>query len=70
MVSFDSFLCKVLDDPINWTARPYSPLEGVLPCLLHSLINETISRYRDDPWTKEEPSFVACAFTSHIQAHF
>lgn len=27
-VSLDSFLSKVLDDPTDWTARPYSPLEG------------------------------------------
>ena len=33
MVSFDSFLCKVLDDPSDWTTRPYSPLEGGLPPL-------------------------------------
>ena len=30
VVSSDNFLCKVLDDPSDWTIRPYSPLEGGL----------------------------------------
>ena len=30
VVSSDNFLCKVLDDPTDWTTRPYSPLEGGL----------------------------------------
>lgn len=70
MVSSNSFLCKVLDDPTNWTAKPYSPLEGGLLPLFHSLKNETIFRYRDAPWSEKELSFFACAFTSHLQAHF
>ena len=70
MVSSDSFLCKMLDDPTDWIARPYSPFEGGLPLLFHFLKNETISCYRDAPWSEEELSFVACAFTSHLQAHF
>ena len=70
MVSSDSFLFKVLDDPIDWTTRPYSPLEGGLPFLFHSLKNEIVSRYKDAPWIEEELSFVICAFTSHLQACF
>ena len=34
------------------------------------LKNETVSCYRDAPWSEEEFSFVACAFTSHLQACF
>ena len=35
MVSSNSFICKVLDDPIDWIARPYSPLKGeLLPLFL------------------------------------
>ena len=70
MVSFDSFFFKLLDDPTDWTARPYSPIKGGLPSLFHSLKNETVSRCRDAPWTEEKLSFVACAFTSHLQARF
>ena len=54
MVSSDSFLCKVLDDPTDCTARPYSPLEGALPPLFQSLINETASCYKDVPWSEED----------------
>ena len=60
----------MLDDPIDWIARPYSTLEGGLLPLLHSLKNETISCYRDAPWSDGEPSFLACAFTAHLQACF
>lgn len=70
MVSFDSFLCKVLDDPTDWTARPYSPLEGALPPLFQPLTDETISHYRDVPWFEEELSFIACTFTSHLSTRF
>ena len=70
MVSSNSFLCKVLDDPTNWTARPYSLLEGTLPPLFHYLINKIASHYKDIPWSEEELSFIACAFISHFQARF
>ena len=70
MVSSGNFLCKVLDDPANSTARPYSPFKGGLPSLFHSLKNETVSCYRGAPWFEEELSFVAYDFTSHLQAHF
>ena len=70
VVSSNSFLSKVLDDPTNWTARPYFVLEGRLPPLFTSLENTLVSRYRDTPWSEEELSFVACAFPSHLQAHF
>ena len=33
VVSSNSFLSKVLDDPTDWTAKPYSALEGGLPPL-------------------------------------
>ena len=66
MVSFNSFFYKELDDPIDWIARPYSSLKGGLPPLFHSLKNETISHYRDAPWSEEEFSFVTYAFTSHL----
>ena len=38
--------------------------------LFHSLKNEIVFRYRDDPWSKEDLSFMAYAFTSHLQACF
>ena len=67
MLSSNRFLCKVLDDPTDGKARPYSPLKGgLLSSLFHSLKNETISRYRDALWFKDELSFVAFAFTSHL----
>ena len=69
-VSSNSFLGKVLDDPIDWTSKPYSILEGGLPPLFTSLESISVSRYRDTPWSEEELSFVACAFPSHLQAHF
>ena len=65
VVSLNSFLSKVLDDPIDWITRPYSALEGRLPILFTSLESISISRYRDSPWSEEELSFVACAFPSH-----
>ena len=34
------------------------------------LKNEIVSRYKDAPWSEEEFSFVACPFTSHLQARF
>ena len=58
MVSSDSFLCKVLDYPTNWIGKPYSPLEGALPPLFRTLINENASHYRDAPWPEEELSFI------------
>ena len=70
MVSFDCFFFKLFDDPTDWTARLYSPIKGGLPSLFHSLKNETVSRYRDASWTEEKLSFVAYAFTSHLQARF
>ena len=70
MVSSDSFLCKVLDDPTDWTGRPYSPLESGLPPLFYCLKNETVSHYKDAPWFEEDLSFAACAFTSYLQACF
>ena len=69
-VSSNSFLSKVLDDPTDWTFRPYSALEGRLPPLFTSLENIYVSRYRDTPWSEEERSFIACAFPSHFQARF
>ena len=69
-MSSNSFLNKVLDDPIDWTARPYSALEGGLLPLFTSLESISISRYRDTSWSEEELSFVACAFPSHLQACF
>ena len=30
----------------------------------------TVSCYRDTPWSEEEHSFVACAFSTHLQARF
>ena len=66
MVSLDSFLGKVLDDPTDWTARPYSPLEGGLPPLFTSLESVLVSRYRDTPYSEEDLSFVAYAFPSHL----
>ena len=64
VVSSNSFLSKVLDDPIDWTARPYSALEDGLPPLFTSLESFFVSRYRDTPWS------VACAFPSILQACF
>ena len=61
---------KVLNDPTNWTAKPYSALEDGLPPLFTSLESVLVSRYRDTPSSKEELSFVACAFFSHLQAPF
>ena len=69
-VSSNSFLSKVLDDPTDWIARPYSALEGGLPPLFTSLENISVSRYRDTPCFEEELSFIACAFPSHFQARF
>lgn len=66
MVSSDSFLCKVLDDPTDLIARPYSPLEGGLLPLFHFLKNEIVSCYRNAPWSEGELPFVACACTSHL----
>ena len=60
----------MLDDPIDWTARPYSALEGGLPPLFTSLENISVSRYRDTPCFEEELSFIACAFPSHFQTRF
>nr|POE76835.1 hypothetical protein CFP56_46286 [Quercus suber] len=40
------------------------------PPLFTSLESTSVSRYRDTPWSKEELSFVACAFPSHLQACF
>ena len=70
VVSSNSFLSKVLDDPIDWIARPYPTLEGGLPPLFTSLESTLASHCRDTPWSKEEHSFVACAFPSHLQACF
>ena len=69
-VSSKSFLSKVLDDPTDWTARPYSVLEGGLPPLFTTLESVFVSHYKDTPWSREELSFVACAFPSHLQARF
>ena len=66
----NSFLFKVLDDPIDWTTRPYSMLEGGLPPLFTSQESVSVSRYRDTPWSEKELSFIACAFPSHLQARF
>ena len=60
----------MLDDPTDWTARPYSALKGGLPPLFTSLESVPISCYRDTPWAEEELSFVAYAFPSHLQARF
>ena len=49
VVSSNSFLSKVLDDPIDWIARPYSALEGGLPPLFISIESIFVSRYRDTP---------------------
>ena len=65
-VSSNSFFSKVLDDPTDWTFRPYSALEGKLPPLFTSLENIFVSRYRDTPWSEQELSFIACAFPSHF----
>ena len=65
-MSSNSFLSKVLDDPIDWTARPYSALEGGLPPLFTSLESISVSRYRDTPWCQKELSFAACAFPSYL----
>ena len=67
-VSSNNFLSKMLDDPTDWTAKPYFALEGGLPSLFTSLENIFVSRYRDTPWSEEEHSFVACAFSTHLQA--
>ena len=64
VVSSNSFLSKVLDDPIDWTASPYFALEDGLPPLFTSLESFFVSRYRDTPWS------VACAFPSILQACF
>ena len=69
-MSSNSFLSKVLDDPTDWTARPYSVLEGRLPPLFASLECISVSHYRDTPWFEEELSIVTYAFPSHLQAHF
>ena len=69
-VSSNSFLSKVLDDPTDWTARPYSVLEGGLPPLFTFLESVFISHYRDTPCSEVELSFVTCAFPSHLQACF
>nr|POE98004.1 hypothetical protein CFP56_42488 [Quercus suber] len=63
MVSSDSFLCKVLDEPADWKARPYSALKDALPQLFQSLTDETVSRYRDVSWIEAELSFTAYAFS-------
>ena len=60
----------MLDDPTDWTARPYSALEGGLPPLFTFLESVSVFCYKDTPWFEEEISFVACAFPSHFQAHF
>ena len=65
-VSVNSILNKVLDDPTDRTARPYSTYEGGLPPLFTSLESIFVSRYRDTPWSEEELSFIACAFPSHL----
>ena len=70
MVFSDSFLCKVLDNFTDWIARPYSSLEGVIPLLFQFLTNETVSCYRDVPWSEEELSFIACTFTSIFKRTF
>ena len=61
---------KVLNDPTNWTTRRYFTLEDGLPPLFTSLESVLVSRYRDTPSSKEELSFVACAFPSRLQARF
>ena len=66
VVSSNSFLSKVLDDPTDWTFRTYSALEGRLPPLFTSLENIFVSRYRDTPWSEQELSFIACAFPSQF----
>nr|POE82070.1 hypothetical protein CFP56_41838 [Quercus suber] len=66
----NSFLNKVLDEPTDWTARPYSTLKHGVPPLFTSLDSVPVSRYRDTPWAEEELSFVACAFPFHLQARF
>ena len=48
-VSSNRFLSKVLDDPTDWTARPYSALKGGLPPLFTSLESIFVSCYRDTP---------------------
>ena len=70
VMSSNNFLRKVLDDPTNWTVRPYSAFEGGFPLLFISLESTSISRYRDTSWSKEELSFFTCDFPSHLQAHF
>ena len=65
VVSLNSLLSKVLDDTTDWITRPYSALEGRLPILFTSLESISISHYRDNPWSEEELSFVACDFPSH-----
>ena len=70
VVSSNGFLRKVLDDPIDWIARSYCTLEGGLPSLFTFLEKIFVSHYKDTPWFEEELSFVACAFPSHLQAHF
>nr|POF06655.1 hypothetical protein CFP56_29244 [Quercus suber] len=57
VVSSTSFLSKVVDDPTDWTARPYSTLEGRLPSLFTSLESVTVSRYRDTPWFAHQFGF-------------
>ena len=66
VVSSNSFLSKVLDDPTDWIAKPYSALEGGLPPLFTSLESISVSRYRDTSLSEEELSFIACAFSSHL----
>ena len=70
VVSLNRFLSKVLDDPTDWTARPYSVLEGGLSPLFTSLESIFVSHYRETPWSEEELSLVAYAFPSHLQACF
>ena len=70
VVSVNSILNKVLDDPTYRTARPYSTYEGGLPPLFTSLESIFVSRYRDTPWFEEELSFITCAFPSHLQVRF
>ena len=69
VVSSNSFLSKVLDDPTDWATRPYSLLKGGLPPLFTSLKSVPTSLYRDIPWS-DELYFIGCAFPSHLQAHF
>lgn len=70
VVSSECFLSKVLDDPTNWTARPYFALKGRLPPLCTSLESVPVSRYRDSPRSEEELSFIAHAIPSHLQVSF